>query len=70
MQLQGSYDGKAWEDAGANLTVSAFGNDNVGVGSSGGTFDYAWVRVSVQMSSMTTNASIAILDANVVFSQQ
>ena len=70
LRLQGSYDGLAWEDAGANLDLTAFGNDSAGVGSSGGSFDYAWARVSVQMSATSGTPSAGILNANVVFSHQ
>ena len=70
LRLQGSYDGKAWEDSGAALDFTTFDNNQSAVGSSGGVFDYAWVRVSAQMSATSATASIGILDANVVFSHQ
>ncbi len=70
VNLQGSYDGKVWEDGGATLDLSTFGNSQSAVGSPGGVFDYAWVRVSAQMSATSATASIGILDVNVVFSHQ
>ena len=69
--LQGSYDGLAWEDTAAVVDRDEFGQQDDPVGSSGGTFDYAWARVSAQISAtQTSTPSRAIIDTNVVFSHQ
>jgi len=70
ISLEGSYDRRAWEGAGAAIEFELFGNNDVGIGSSGGSFDYPYVRVSAQMKSASATANIAILDANLVFSKQ
>ena len=66
VNLEGSYDGKAWERPTTAVTVaiSDFGNGNAA--SAAGEFDYSYVRLAA-----TTGASDkTIFDASVAFSAQ
>ena len=64
--LEGSYDGQAWEDLSATVSLDEFGH---GSASKSG-LDHAYVRVRGVASPGTSGSAQALFDATLAFSEQ
>ncbi|MEE9394382.1 MAG: hypothetical protein V3W41_17940 [Planctomycetota bacterium] len=65
LQMQGSYDGKAWENTGTAIKASSFGYYD----SSQANLDFAWIRIRAEGASIGTSLK-AVFDAFLAFSEQ